>query len=268
MKILIIPDIHGRTFWREASKKFIEDNENGKVIFLGDYLDPYESEGISQEEAISNFLSIIKFKELYNKNVILLVGNHDMHYLTEDFGHCSRYDMWRSPRIKKIFSANKDVLQMAYYLEDGGKKIIISHAGIQKNWVKEFFINVSDKINDSNVVEYMNAYFDEMKTNPDSRFASALDIMSSIRGGWLYNNGSMVWADCLEYMRSDTEIYGDYQIFGHTRVKIPFLFENFACLDCSRAFILEDGVIKEMDGTEVEMTKIEENDEKSNSDGC
>ena len=42
MKILVIPDVHGRKFWRKA----IADNVNQveKIIFLGDYLDPYPRE--------------------------------------------------------------------------------------------------------------------------------------------------------------------------------------------------------------------------------
>ena len=35
-KILIIPDLHGRTFWKEPCY-----NWEGKIIFLGDYHDPY-----------------------------------------------------------------------------------------------------------------------------------------------------------------------------------------------------------------------------------
>ena len=40
--ILIIPDIHGRTFWKEC----IKCREYDEIIFLGDYLDPYSFEGI------------------------------------------------------------------------------------------------------------------------------------------------------------------------------------------------------------------------------
>lgn len=36
-KIYVIPDIHGRDFWHDIKK--IEDYE--KIIFLGDYVDPY-----------------------------------------------------------------------------------------------------------------------------------------------------------------------------------------------------------------------------------
>ena len=35
-KILVIPDLHGRSFWKEPC-----DNWEGRIIFLGDYHDPY-----------------------------------------------------------------------------------------------------------------------------------------------------------------------------------------------------------------------------------
>ena len=41
MKILIIPDIHGRSFWIEPCSHI---DEFDKVIFLGDYHDPYPFE--------------------------------------------------------------------------------------------------------------------------------------------------------------------------------------------------------------------------------
>ena len=37
-KILIIPDVHGRSFWKKA----VETGDYEKVVFLGDYADPYE----------------------------------------------------------------------------------------------------------------------------------------------------------------------------------------------------------------------------------
>ena len=40
-EIIIIPDVHGRTFWREAIEKY-RNKENTQIIFLGDYLDPYQ----------------------------------------------------------------------------------------------------------------------------------------------------------------------------------------------------------------------------------
>ena len=57
---LIIPDIHGRKFWKETLLKY-NKQEYPKlvIIFLGDYVDPYQFEGVTREAAISNFQEII-----------------------------------------------------------------------------------------------------------------------------------------------------------------------------------------------------------------
>ena len=47
-KLIIIPDVHGRSFWRDAVKR----NPGAEFIFLGDYLDPYPDEGYTDEEVI------------------------------------------------------------------------------------------------------------------------------------------------------------------------------------------------------------------------
>ena len=77
--ILIIPDIHGRNFWKKA----VEENKDkvDKIILLGDYLDPYPWEGITRKEAISNFQEIIDFKSENRDKVVLFVGNHDLAYI-------------------------------------------------------------------------------------------------------------------------------------------------------------------------------------------
>lgn len=60
MKILVIPDVHGRTFWHVA-KEIIDSVD--KVVFLGDYLDPYYHENISKLDTIANFKEILEFKK-------------------------------------------------------------------------------------------------------------------------------------------------------------------------------------------------------------
>ena len=64
MKTLIIPDVHGRIFWKTPAEEFLKNNSERKIVFLGDYLDPYKGEGISQERAINNFSDIIEFKKI------------------------------------------------------------------------------------------------------------------------------------------------------------------------------------------------------------
>ena len=42
-RILVLPDVHGRLFWKEPVQKYIDVVD--RVVFLGDYLDPYGDEG-------------------------------------------------------------------------------------------------------------------------------------------------------------------------------------------------------------------------------
>ena len=72
-KILIIPDVHGRIFWKKAIELIdIVD----KVVFLGDYLDPYSHENISKKQAIDNFNEILSFKREYDNKVIYTSHTH------------------------------------------------------------------------------------------------------------------------------------------------------------------------------------------------
>ena len=68
-KILIIPDVHGRTFWKSA----LRSGDYEKIVFLGDYTDPYEMEDITNREALKNFKSIIAFKQQNPEKVVLLL---------------------------------------------------------------------------------------------------------------------------------------------------------------------------------------------------
>lgn len=47
-RLIIIPDVPVRSFWRDA----VKEHPGGNIIFLGDYLDPYSSEEIADEGAI------------------------------------------------------------------------------------------------------------------------------------------------------------------------------------------------------------------------
>ena len=86
-QILVIPDVHGRSFWKEA----VDKHPTLPIIFLGDYLDPYAREHITPDEALANFKDIIAFKQANNERVTLLIGNHEIHYL-DPFYKFSRKD--------------------------------------------------------------------------------------------------------------------------------------------------------------------------------
>ena len=99
---LIIPDVHGRRFWRTA----VDRCPNSEVIFLGDYLDPYSWEGISHDEAFREMMDIIDFKKANRERVTLLLGNHDLGYLDERINTCRR-DEYGAERNRKMLESNK-----------------------------------------------------------------------------------------------------------------------------------------------------------------
>ena len=57
-KILVIPDVHGRYFWKEPVKKYFDTVD--RVVFLGDYLDPYEGEEGLADDIFENMMEIVR----------------------------------------------------------------------------------------------------------------------------------------------------------------------------------------------------------------
>lgn len=82
-RILVVPDVHGRVFWKEPIKKYL--NVVDRVVFLGDYLDPYEDEDGLADDIYQNLMEIIALKQENMEKVVLLKGNHDQHYASELF---------------------------------------------------------------------------------------------------------------------------------------------------------------------------------------
>ena len=233
--MIIIPDVHGRVFWKEIVK-----NSEDKIIFLGDYVDPYPGENISLTGALDNLSEIIDYKKSNPSKVILLLGNHDFMYM--DFEHnkySCRHDFENEPKITKILMDNRDLFQMDYSIEVKNKLYIFSHAGILKPWIEKYkklfgeFPGSLDKIN-------------ELYRNWDPEFISSLLEISYYRGGWS-DFGSMIWSDVREHSVSCEE--NIYQIFGHTQLKDkPIIEKHFADLDCRRPFFFDEktGDIKEI----------------------
>ena len=233
--MIIIPDVHGRVFWKEIVK-----NSEDKIIFLGDYVDPYPGENISLIGALDNLSEIIDYKKSNPSKVILLLGNHDFMYMDSKHNKYScRHDFENEPKITKLLMNNRDLFQMDYSIEVKNKLYIFSHAGILKPWIEKYknlfgeFPGSLDKIN-------------ELYKKWDPEFISSLLEISYYRGGWS-DFGSMIWSDVREHSVSCEE--NVYQIFGHTQLKDkPIIEKHFADLDCRRPFFFDEktGDIKEI----------------------
>ena len=233
--IIINPDIHGRTFWKEGPDIKSVD----KVIFLGDYLDPYSWEGITRRQAIDNFNEIMEFKRANMNKVVLLLGNHDLQYVDPGIGR-SRMDSTNRRDIHSTFISNKRLFQLGYTLEYEGKNISFTHAPILKSWVTEVNQHVKVLPDDiEGIIEELNKRWLSSDIYSLPILGGLLSFCSRYRGGY-DRTSSPIWADIRDFKR--TEAFDDwYQIYGHTQlIDGPIISAYGADLDCRRSFTLKE----------------------------
>ena len=211
MKILINPDIHGRVFWKYSIE---HKDEFDKIIFLGDYLDAYSPDLLVNEK--DNFKEIIQFKKDNLDKVILLLGNHDCHYINSKILHSSRYNPFKASIYHKLFNDNLDLFQLVYIYN----KYLFSHAGVYQKWMD---------LNKLTLKDLLDCDLDKL--------SKSLNWIDYFRGGF-YDVGSCIWADIRD---SGTEklLKGYYHIFGHTQLKFNLSTSEFSCLDCRIPFSLD-----------------------------
>ena len=230
-KILIIPDVHGRSFWRPA----VASGDYDKIIFLGDYVDPYPDERIGELTALHGLMDIIDFYDRHPDQVVLLLGNHDLHYLSPYYHEmcpCDRYDEKHSDVLHLLFTKG-DRFNLAHEETIGSQKYLFTHAGVNQPWLKRNLkvIRQPDAIHLNRLL-----LFDEG--------IETLRQVGLLRWG-MYLTGSVVWGDSEELAVSDP-LPDVYQIVGHTRQYDgkPIITPHYACLDCSTAFVLDEEGLK------------------------
>ncbi len=128
MKIVALGDTHGRTNWKYIVAKESFD----KLVFTGDYFDTHE--GISPSQQKRNFEAIIQYKEANIHKVVLLMGNHDLHYLAVMGERYTGFNRHHARDIEQLLTAalEKDYLQMCFHYQH----FLFVHAGITKTWCR------------------------------------------------------------------------------------------------------------------------------------
>ena len=190
---VVFGDIHGSTYW----KTVVEENPSCRYIFLGDYLDPYEN--ISCNQLINNLKEIIQLKKERNDDVVLLLGNHDVHYIRLDIDPCCRFDEVIAKDAYYLFTEN--IHLFTYAFQEGNR--IFTHAGISEKWFFEDFGGDTEK----NIAEQLN--------NPHPDQLPALYRCGWYRGGDINAVGGIFWADIDEL---NVPLRGYIQFVGHNRV--------------------------------------------------
>ena len=243
IKILFVPDIHGRDFWRKSVLNTLEKS-NAKIVFLGDYIDPYEDDFIEQMEADSKFdyrkysidvlNDIIDLKYKYPDRIILLQGNHDTGYsIGKDICE-SRRDYLNAATITEIFRENWDKFQLAYEETINGVHFVFSHAGISTDFMEKYY-NVTEK---DKMVDFLNNIW---LTKEKLHF---LGVYDNYRGYGGTEWASPIWADIRQMSKLTKEnTVGDFQIVGHTQLindGTPYISDYIGDFDCRECFYIDD----------------------------
>ena len=249
--MLIIPDVHGRPFWKKA----VEETNEKEIIFLGDYLDPYPHEGIGPNQSLENFKEILTWRSSVNgKKVIMLIGNHDGAYVSREVEPGSRYSRFIAKEAGRLFEENKEFFSLAYTEKINGKQYLFSHAGLHFDWIDTMFSGADSDRSILESPEKIVNYLNNGLLTDNWLIMGSLNDMSRYRGGFS-EFGSIVWSDVNEFFHYKdgkiNKVPFDYQIFGHTQMnEYPVITDKFANLDVRRPFILNsDGEILEFDGT-------------------
>lgn len=252
IKVLLIPDVHCRGFWEEPVKWTLE-NTNAKIVFLGDYLDAYPREWGNDSnyklKGIEGLINIVKLKMDNPDRITLLLGNHDCTYaISEDICNC-RTDEDNFDNIASVFHENRKDFQLIDHAEINGKKFLFSHAGVKKTFINTY---VKKDLN-------FESYYNNAWQTDNMDILWTLGVYDFYRGWGGVKDASFVWSDVRSWFGEQTgkpldEGFG-YQIFGHTRLgeeKDPIVTDNFAMIDCSRAFYLDsEGVLRDYNTEEI-----------------
>ena len=224
--LLIVPDVHGRPFWREP----VKSGEYAHAVFLGDYSDPYPSEGIDRDASVEMFREIVDFAEEHKDKVTLLLGNHDMHYKSDIFrrhAKGSRYSSMMAPAYAQLFDTYDHLFSLAFEAEYEGERCLFTHAGVVPKWYASHASLIGDL-----TAENLNSL-----AQSDEGMTALADVGWS-RGGFARAGGPL-WADCSEMSALED---GPYQIFGHTQNydDRAVITSHYACVDTHRGYLLSE----------------------------
>ena len=242
MKTVVLGDTHGRSFW----KLITHTEKPDRVIFIGDYFDSFDIPG---PEQIQNFKDIIEFKWRGECEVILLVGNHDYHYMRGINEQYSGYQSTLAPTIGFELEDNKDYLQMAYQMDE----FLFTHAGVSSEFMDSVF--GKDGWQTENIAELLNEQF---KYKPQTfGFGMAVDITKALYVDPYGDNTeqSPIWIRPRSLMKANRETLRKQviQVVGHTGVTTMTGQEKMSggryyltdCLETSGEYlIIENGETK------------------------
>ena len=227
--IMTIGDLHGRDVWKmfgdipmllkadaDAAGYGVFEPEYDYYVFLGDYCDAFDKDN---KAIMDNIVDVINFKKLYPDNVILLWGNHEIHYvLPSPWIHSNKYECsGYRPEMRfdlyEVFNKNFELFQMSFQVDN----YLFTHAGVHKGWYNTRFDKDFYKLEaylDRMEIDYtINNLADKLNLAFVHRMECMFDV-GHLRGGHSKVGGPL-WLD-KKLAIKPLEKY--HQVVGHTAV--------------------------------------------------
>ncbi len=236
MKLIAIGDTHGQDDW----KRLIEQETFDKIVFMGDYFDAWK---IEAEQQLTNFLDILAYKKVNPDKVVLLFGNHDLHYLSALQEYYSGYQegMRYEFEVAINLALDYDYAQMCYEYEG----YLFSHAGFTKWWLNK------NRIPENDIERAVNELFKRDKTPFCFNKRSRNPYGDCITQGPVWVRPNSLKSDLIDGYR---------QVVGHTVQNKIRLNDSIICIDTLQTskeyLIIENGIesigtIKEKEDEEI-----------------
>jgi predicted phosphodiesterase len=200
VKIICVGDIHGKTVWRDVLAK---EQDADKVIFLGDYFDCFEP--VSTRTQIENFNAIVELKRNDPNKYILLIGNHDYHYM-KGFADRQGYSGYQYRTWQDIQDAVEIALPLMQicHVQD---KFCFTHAGVTNTWAW-----VWKEVDKQNLETSINQlWLDNIKYEDPFRFNRA-----DYSGNGSHKCQGPLWVRPKQL--SEDMVQGYVHVIGHTQI--------------------------------------------------
>ena len=215
MKTILLGDTHGRTLWKDIVAKESPD----QVVFIGDYFDSLD---ISQENQLRNFIDILEYKYRI-PNTILLIGNHDFHYMF-NYERYSGFQPKMYPTFSHLLNEEKDSFQMAFLLDD----LLCTHAGVSAEWLRD-----NDISEDADIVKEINELF---IAQPRMFMFSG----SEPSGDDTYQTPIWIRPQSLMNANKNSSLKNTYrQVVGHTQVSADASIETLNKFTGGQYFLID-----------------------------
>lgn len=213
MKIIAIGDTHGRNYWEKFVEKEIDAD---KIVFIGDYFD---SRDVTVTEQIANFKNILQYKRANLEQVVLLIGNHDYHYLRNIEERYSGFktEAYLEKQILLEEAITDGLMQMCYtYMYS-----IFTHAGVSATWLMNNGYHY-----DRHIDTYINELF--LKNRNAFNFNNNIGDTLSNTGDDIEQSPIWIRPDSLKKVG----VKGYRQIVGHTSFEKITTDRDYIFIDC------------------------------------